>query len=112
MSTHTPGPWSIEDRRRRGGALQVQAQHRGEGSSYCVASVNHWESADENARLIAQSPALLDLAKQYASECAECNGSGERKDGNHGGDPRAEACTVPCDECNDIRAVIDAAEGR
>lgn len=53
---HTPGPWWVE--RRVGDALQVNARHRGEGSSYCVASINHWEGdADKaNARLIAAAP--------------------------------------------------------
>ena len=57
--SHTPGPWWVE--RRVGDALQVNARHRGEGSSYCVASVNHWEGdADRaNARLIAAAPDLL-----------------------------------------------------
>ena len=59
MTKHTPGPWWIDDRRVADGALQVQAQHRGEGSSYCVASVNGWEVPEANARLIAAAPELL-----------------------------------------------------
>jgi hypothetical protein len=56
---HTPGPWWVE--RRVGDALQVNAKHRGEGSSYCVASVNHWEGeADRaNACLIAAAPEMF-----------------------------------------------------
>lgn len=62
-TTHTPGPWWVE--RRVGDALQVNAKHRGEGSSYCVASVNHWEGETDkaNAHLIAAAPdmyAILD----------------------------------------------------
>ena len=62
--SHTPGPWWVE--RRLGDALQVNGKHRGEGSSYCVASINHWEGdADRaNARLIAAAPALLSAAKE------------------------------------------------
>ena len=60
MTKHTPGPWWIDDRRVADGALQVQAQHRGEGSSYCVASVNGWEVPEANARLIAAAPDLLE----------------------------------------------------
>jgi hypothetical protein len=56
--SHTPGPWWVE--RRVGDALQVNAKHRGEGSSYCVASINHWEGdADRaNACLIAAAPEM------------------------------------------------------
>lgn len=55
----TPGPWWLE--KRSSGGLNVQAKHRGEGSSYCVASVNfHEPPHDEaNARLIAAAPELL-----------------------------------------------------
>jgi hypothetical protein len=64
-ASYTPGPWWVEDRRhvqanRGGGALQVQAQHRGEGSSYCVASVNFWEATEANASLIAAAPDLFE----------------------------------------------------
>lgn len=66
---HTPGPWWVE--RRIGDALQVNARHRGEGSSYCVASINHWEGdADKaNARLIAAAPELLAALKELAESC-------------------------------------------
>lgn len=60
---HTPGPWRVE--RRVGDALQVNAEHRGPGSSYCVASINHWEGPADaaNARLIAAAPDLLDVVR-------------------------------------------------
>ena len=66
---HTPGPWWVE--RRVGDALQINAKHRGEGSSYCVASINHWEGdADKaNARLIAAAPELLKALKELADSC-------------------------------------------
>lgn len=65
--THTPGPWWVE--RRVGDALQVNAKHRGEGSSYCVASVNHWEGETDraNARLIAAAPEMLAALKELLS---------------------------------------------
>lgn len=73
MSTHTPGPWAVDDRRAKGGCLQVQAQHRGPGSSYCVAEVNFYEQPLENASLIAAAPDLLaalevmtDIVWQYS----------------------------------------------
>lgn len=116
MSEHTPGPWWVDDRRPRG-SLQVNAKHRGEGSSYCVASMNYWEgSANEaNAKLIAAAPDLLALAHQYASECAECNGTGtaDAWEDNVPGDitKGVHATTMDCEDCADIRAVIAKAEG-
>lgn len=67
LVAHTPGPWWIE--RRLGDELQVNAKHRGEGSSYCVASINHWEGeADRaNARLIAAAPDLLAALRKAAA---------------------------------------------
>jgi len=59
LPDHTPDPWWIDDRRESGGALQIQARHRGEGSSYCVATVNHWDQPNANAGLIAAAPDLL-----------------------------------------------------
>lgn len=71
-----------------------------------------------NAHLIATAPDLLALAKQYASECSECNGTGLRTI-SYGGDgfgnrcaARADADDQPCPDCEDIRKVIDKAEGR
>lgn len=54
--------------------------------------------------LIAAAPDLLALAKQYLSECSSCDGTGEI------GWSEAEAS--PCPDCEDIRAVINKAEGR
>lgn len=60
----------------------------------------------DRARLIAAAPDLLALAKQYLSECSECNGSGTTWDRDN--------CThtIDCPDCADIRAVIAKAEGR
>jgi hypothetical protein len=53
----TPGPWWAECRDLR---WQVQAAHRGPGSNFCIAPINHWaDSAEANARLIAMTPDLL-----------------------------------------------------
>ena len=60
-------------------------------------------SAAINGLLLAASE-LLALAKRYASECAECDGSAERVNNDDS--------TSPCPECADIRAVIAKAEGR
>jgi hypothetical protein len=60
---------------------------------------------------------LLALVKRYATECAECNGTGETDlccEKNPG--PEAECCGEPvrgpCPDCLDIREAIAKAEGR
>jgi hypothetical protein len=82
----TPGPWWVEDRlkvcaNRGGGALQIQAQHRGEGSSYCVATVNFWEATEANARLIAAAPQLYAALVPFASRAfCDCDRLGNVDD--------------------------------
>jgi len=54
----TPGARWTDDRRglsanRGGGALQIMAAHRGEGSLCCIATVNPWERPEANAAFIA-----------------------------------------------------------
>jgi hypothetical protein len=79
----TPGPWRVDDRRDADGCLQVQAEHRGPGSSYCVAAVNFWDCAEANARLVAAAPdhALIGWAMCVQDgtweEWAPFDGSGE-----------------------------------
>ena len=51
-------------------------------------------------RVAEQAPALLALAKQYASECGDCAGTRVCPDDS------------PCTECVDIWRTIDKAEGR
>lgn len=81
-----------------------------------------------HARLIAAAPELLALAKQYASECGECDGAGvieiektrpgccgnARDDGSCCGNPIPELYAEPeqCPACADIRAVIAKAEAQ
>lgn len=67
-ANHTPGPWWVEDRRKASGKLQIQAKHRGEGSSYCIASVNEWEVPEANGRLLAAAPCLLAALKRAVRE--------------------------------------------
>lgn len=58
----------------------------------------------EDMPLIEAAPDLLAVAKQCASECADCNyGDGATGLGSEG---------EPCEECADIRAAIAKAEGR
>lgn len=61
------------------------------------------------SKLLVAATELLALAKQLASECGGCSGTGLvwRYTADH--QPLAEE---PCPDCADIRAVIDKAEGR
>jgi hypothetical protein len=54
-----------------------------------------------DATLMAAAPDLLALARQYASECATCSGTGNS--GNF------EVGDEHCGDCADIRAVIEKA---
>ena len=67
------------------------------------------QTDEKRAALIAAAPDLLALAHQFASECAECGGVGEVKQGT---DPTGEPAMYHCDACFDIRTVIAKAEGR
>jgi len=71
----------------------------------------------EHWQLLAAAPDLLAMVKRYASECADCGGTGRIVTrsggsgwGNGGPDVREEV--EPCGECEDIRKVIAKAEGR
>ena len=58
---------------------------------------------DELKRMNAATPDLVEIAKRYASECKHCNyGDGATGLGSEG---------EPCEECGDIHAAIDKAEG-
>lgn len=111
MSASTPGPWewwtSNSWRRLRSNPSN------GRDVGVCVPFVagdGHpdLEVSSADMALIAAAPDLLALAKQYASECAECGGVGSLIVGHHA----AADGTRPCEQCADIRAVIDKAEGR
>lgn len=103
MSEHTKGLWSVET--YDGGSFDISVH----GPYYVICSrTGHSKRADEahaNARLIAAAPDLLALAKQYASECEECGGSGEIR---FIGETDAQ---YQCNDCAHIRAVIDKATG-
>lgn len=108
---HTPGPWSVEE--PMDFELSIVEESKPVHEWQFIACIPHGGKkegdfpkviAEANARLIAAAPDLLALARRYAGECAECGGSGEEIVD----DDKA----VPCDACEDIRAVIDKAEGR
>lgn len=59
-------------------------------------------TASINAHKVRHFDELLDLAKQYASECGECDGTGKLS-----GEVGFEEA---CPECADIRALIAKVE--
>jgi hypothetical protein len=65
--------------------------------------------ARANALLIHAAPDLLELAREYAEKCAECNGTGTVSTRER--DPQ-ESKDVPCPACAHIWAIVDKAEGR
>lgn len=111
---HTPGPWTVE-----GEGIRAIVR----GADFTIVAVRHRlpkETHDANARLIAAAPDLLALAKQYASECSECGGTGAVQvccgSPDQSGSDDEVCCgvpdTEPCGACADLRAVIEKAEGR
>lgn len=76
--THTPTPWWVEDRRKvplhaGGGALQIQAKHRGEGSSFCIATINTpFETPEANATLIVRAVNCHDDLVKALREMLAC----------------------------------------
>lgn len=93
---HTVGPWIVQ--RNMIGELTPFNDY-GQPLLHSESEIPLQER-DANAALIAAAPDLLELAQQYASECAECDGGGYVL-GRH-----AEPTTEPCSICADIRAVI------
>lgn len=101
MTAHTPGPWSVSPYSSIVG-IAIS------GGGYVIAGVRgDREFSESNARLIAAAPDLYALAQRYASECAECAGTGEIRIGHH---DRADTVT-PCHACADIHAVLAKVEG-
>lgn len=65
------------------------------------------------AQLFATAEELLEVARQYVSECAECNGAGLvtiHIPGNEGV-PEWDADDQPCPDCTPTRALIARAGG-
>lgn len=61
------------------------------------------------SKLLVAATELLELAKQLASECGGCSGTGLVWQYTADHQPLSEE---PCEDCADIRAVIAKAEGR
>lgn len=62
------------------------------------------------SKLLVAATELLALAKQYASKCTGCDGTGFADRFTGIGTPEYMEHTVPCPDCADIRAVIAKAE--
>lgn len=111
-AVHTAGPWLLTFDPTYPAEFAIDAIV--DGRTVHVALVHGVGTDDEtqaNAALIVTAPALLTLAKEYASECAECGGSGEIVKNDRTGDP-ADDYSVPCPDCDAIHAVIAVAEGK
>lgn len=99
VATSTPGPWKLND------PNDVSAELYGGEDGYQLITAGSGAFPDgfylagfmsaKNAKLIVAAPALLALARQFASECAECTGTGISEDTGK-----------DCESCDDIRAVI------
>jgi hypothetical protein len=106
MTEHSAGPWIARSHRHHSPSTVLR-----ESDGTPIAEVdpvdgygNHPETI-ANARLIAAAPDLLALAKQYAAECGECDGSGVRQFADEFTPAGAQ-----CPDCIGIRAVINKAE--
>lgn len=97
---HHPGPW-------KAGARTVTAPETEDSLPLDVRIYGGNPKVNRaNARLIAAAPKLLALARQYASECGECQGEGLLPyDSCYGrkGDQ--------CPQCEEVRALIVEAAG-
>ena len=122
-SQHTPGPWAlstINDGLSVEGGLAIDhIESNGIPMEVCAV----WGTGDgtriddetrANACLIATAPDLLALVKQYASECADCDGTGRAPsfENNVPGDitKGVHMVEIDCPDCADIRAVLSKAE--
>lgn len=109
--SHTPGPWEwwTSNSWRRLRSNPANGRDLGVVTPF-VAPDGHpdLEVSAADMALIAAAPDLLALAKLYASECAECGGSGASVTPRDG---KGSAGSVTrCPDCADIRAVIAKAE--
>jgi hypothetical protein len=97
MKDHSPGPWAVSEDDRPGMSYNRHVvQARRPHLTVCFMTSDGPNKA--NATLIAAAPDLLALARQYASECAECMGKAVSDDTGR-----------DCEQCADIRAVISKA---
>jgi hypothetical protein len=107
---HTPGPWTTQEAPHRAWIASV-GHNVDDPQIWTVAQVApgntyHFGDKEADARLIAAAPDLLALARQYAMECSECDGTGREEL------PEQPGIVTDCPACADIRAVIAKAEGR
>jgi hypothetical protein len=106
--SHTPGPWRAKT------LMVVNAKgetvvHVGVSNNFCPPRPDECVA---NACLIAAAPDLLALAKQYASECSGCDGTGVTRVTHSVQGGEVIETPIYCEDCADIRAVIAKAEGR
>lgn len=102
-----PGPWFVSrdprpDMEWNNHIASVERPHL-EVCSMFHSDADGNEQGEANARLVAAAPDLLELARQYAAECGECDGTGNIGNFDTG--------DQHCPDCFGIRAVIAKATG-
>lgn len=104
---HTPGEWTTRGPRMQDMAPDYAVVADGEiiAEVFGRSSVSKFHPSEANATLIRSAPALLALARQYASECATCGGTGLVTIYDYDGNG-SDADDQPCEDCADIRSVI------
>lgn len=106
----TPGPWYAKQSLSQMCSQDTTVAEIGAGGTggswwiFSPAETHGDRAAD--ARLIASAPDLYALAEQYASECAECNGTGLVSFKTWAGGIEFDNDDQPCPDCADIRAVL------
>jgi len=115
MSDHTPAPWYAIEEPHTAGACEEDAELRYfhiYGPDRRLDQKLHLTGfmRPADAHLIVAAPALLEMVARYASECANCGGSGELIKNDRGGDPDHDY-DEPCSECKDIWDLVDKAKG-
>jgi len=108
VSGHTPGPWCVAGKETESGAWESLEVIQVVLPMHTVCFMTSDGQKLENARLIAAAPELLAMVKRYASECADCDGTGLMEFIGADQDIYEKECT----QCADIRSLLARAEGR
>lgn len=107
MSKFTEGNWChVWNQHMNRWEVQVAAAF---GARVAVVDNPCDEQAHSDARLLAASKQLLDLAREYGSKCEACSGSAEIITNNRGGDPEHDR-SAPCQACKHIWDLVNEVE--
>lgn len=115
--SHTPGPWHVGvGGNFHGNRIWTSGMRPVVNlCSMGTAPADLDPEAQANGKLIAAAPDLLELVRQYASECSECGGTGRPGSfqDNVPGDitKGVHEVEIDCPDCRDIRDIIAKATG-